>query len=107
MGLPSTLLACHLGLLSTLLPFQGALYRLIPTQGDALGYVLVAPSGRALNACCRDGAGLERSWLLINAFALSGRTSSPRSTQGVALGYGLVAPSGRALNARCRDVGEP
>ena len=22
-----------------------------PTQGDALGYALVAPSGRALNAC--------------------------------------------------------
>ena len=34
-----------------------------------------------------------------NAFALSGRTSSPHSTQGVALGYALVAPSGRALNA--------
>ena len=33
-----------------------------------------------------------------NAFALAGRTSSPRSTQGVALGYALVAPPGRALN---------
>ena len=30
------------------------------TQGDALGYVLVAPSGRALNACFPLGACLER-----------------------------------------------
>ena len=33
----------------TLLPFQGELYRFISTQGDALGYVLVAPSGRIMN----------------------------------------------------------
>ena len=36
----------------TLLPFQGALYRFISTQGVALGYVLVGLSARSLNACC-------------------------------------------------------
>ena len=34
----------------TLLPFQGALLRFTPTQGVALGFALVAPSGRTLNA---------------------------------------------------------
>ncbi|MDD6122904.1 MAG: hypothetical protein PUB53_00395, partial [Bacteroidales bacterium] len=29
------------------------------TQGDALGYVLVAPSGRALNACFPSGRALK------------------------------------------------
>ena len=38
------------------MPFQGALNRFMPTQGNALGYVLVAPPGRALNA----GATIER-----------------------------------------------
>ena len=37
--------------LLTLLPFQGVLYRLISTQGDALGYVLAGLSARSLNAC--------------------------------------------------------
>ena len=35
----------------TLLPLQGALYRFVPTQGDALGCMLVGPSARSLNAC--------------------------------------------------------
>ena len=39
----------------TLLPFQGALYRLIPPQGDALGYALTGPSARSLNACLLQG----------------------------------------------------
>ena len=30
------------------------------TQGDALGYVLVAPSGRALNACAYSLIQLEK-----------------------------------------------
>ena len=34
-----------------LLPLRGVPSSLHHTQGDALGYVLVAPSGRALNAC--------------------------------------------------------
>ena len=34
-----------------LLPLTGRTSSLHHTQGDALGYVLVAPSGRALNAC--------------------------------------------------------
>lgn len=32
-----------------LLPLQGALLRTPITQGDALGYVLVAPSGRIVH----------------------------------------------------------
>ena len=50
------------------------------TQGDALGYVLVAPSGRALNACFPSGRAL-------NAWFPSGRALN------------AWFPSGRALNA--------
>ena len=32
-----------------LLPLQGASLRMLITQGDALGYVLIAPSGRIVN----------------------------------------------------------
>ena len=35
------------------------------TQGDALGYVLVAPSGRALNACAYSLIQLEKLEMLI------------------------------------------
>ena len=35
-----------------LLPLQGALSRMLFTQGDALGYVLVAPLGRIAHNYC-------------------------------------------------------
>ena len=35
-----------------LLPLQGALLRITITQGDALGYVLVALSGRIVHNYC-------------------------------------------------------
>ena len=44
-----------------LLPLQGAPNRFIPTQGDALGYVLVAPAGRAVNACRPMAADILRT----------------------------------------------
>ncbi len=37
-----------------LLPLQGALLRIPITQGDALGYVPVAPSGRIAHNYCRS-----------------------------------------------------
>ena len=46
----------HKRFVSMLLPLQGAFYRLIYTQGATLGYALVGPSARALNAC----------WLRVN-----------------------------------------
>ena len=39
------------------------------TQGDALGYVLVAPSGRALNACAYSLIQLELLYL-INCYSV-------------------------------------
>ena len=38
-------------LISNAFALSGRTSSLHHTQGDALGYVLVAPSGRALNAC--------------------------------------------------------
>ncbi len=35
-----------------LLPLQGALLRISATQGDALGYALVAPLGRMVHNYC-------------------------------------------------------
>ena len=35
-----------------LLPLQGALLRISATQGDALGYALVAPLGRIVHNYC-------------------------------------------------------
>ena len=43
-----------------LLPLAGRISSLHHTQGDALGYVLVAPSGRALNACAYSLIQLEK-----------------------------------------------
>ena len=70
--------------ISNAFALSGRIYGDQPTQGDALGYALVAPSGRALNACRRIGTHLER-WLSARGAPLT-----------------LVVALGRTLDAGCR-----
>ena len=49
-----------------LLPLQGALLKISITQGDALGYVLVAPSGRMVHI-------LRKLFLHISLWAYNNR----------------------------------
>ena len=50
-----------------LLPLQGALPRMSFTQGDALGYVLVAPSGRKVyNNCTSYFLHITKYTLYVN-----------------------------------------
>ena len=51
-----------------LLPLQGVLQRFIIPRADALGYVLVAPSGRALNACANSLIQLTKLEFLYRMF---------------------------------------
>ena len=74
-----------------LLPLQGAYSLPMITQGDAQGYLLVAPSGR----CIAGRQHTHGSYLLV---APSGRVFlADAYPQGDAQGYLLVAPSGRCI----------
>ena len=97
-----------------LLPLLGVLHDTLGTQGDALGYGLTAPSGRAschighlgrcpgLWAYCPFGACFMSHWApkampwAMDLLPLQGVLHDTLGTQGDALGYGLTAPLGRA-----------